>query len=42
MAYVLNEAIHQIFHFLSYNVVDLESSPKFPLSLTWAFLQAQR
>lgn len=23
MAYVLNEAIHQIFHFLSYNVVDL-------------------
>lgn len=30
MAYVLSEVIHLIFHFLSYNSVDLESSPKIP------------
>lgn len=31
MASVFNEAIHQISHFLSYNVVNLESSPKVPI-----------
>lgn len=30
MAYVFSEVIHLIFHFLSYNSVDLESSPKIP------------
>lgn len=30
MACVFNEAIHLIFHFLSYILVDLESSPKVP------------
>lgn len=30
MAYVFNEAIHQTFHFLSYNGANLESSPKVP------------
>lgn len=31
MAYVFNEAIHQISHFLSYHTVNLESSPKVPI-----------
>lgn len=32
MAYVWNEALHPIFHFPPYNVVNLESSPKVPVA----------